>query len=67
MTKKHFEAFAEQFRKTYHGTAHGSAERSRVLNLICAVCEQFNPNFDRQRFVSACNQQTQPEENQQGQ
>lgn len=57
MTKQHFDSFAEQFRKTYHNTCHGSAERNRVLNLICTVCEQFNPKFDRDRFITACNQQ----------
>lgn len=51
MTKRHFEAFARQIREATH--------RTHDERLVCAwtvihVAEEFNPRFDRGRFLRAC-------------
>lgn len=61
MTRKHFQALA----KALHKLKLDSIDRSGpnmvecsfddVANCIANVCETHNPNFDRARFIEACN------------
>lgn len=50
MTKKHFIAFAQEISRN-ENPEHRFAAAQAVAN----VAEQFNPRFDRQRFLIACN------------
>ncbi len=49
MTKMHFEAFAREIA----GFADGPAKRT-AAEVIIRVARQFNPRFDRERFLAAC-------------
>ena len=50
MSKKHFIALAEAIRGI-----SSPAERERMAELIAGVCQQCNSNFNRARFLAACN------------
>ena len=50
VTKKHFEAFAEQIAR-HEGTKE---EQLAMARLIIWVAEDDNPRFDRDRFLKAC-------------
>lgn len=60
MTKQHFIALAAEFKKRLALAAevpHSAETRAGVESAIagfCDVAEQFNPRFDRARFMSAC-------------
>lgn len=55
MTRKHFEAIAKAFRKRYDG-APATAKGQIVMTAedVADALGDFNPNFDRQRFLTAC-------------
>lgn len=50
MSRKHFVALAEAISQITD-----DAERKRTAELVASVCRQTNPNFDRSRFMGACN------------
>lgn len=55
MSKKHFKELAEQLRMCLKWAS--AEERPGVIKSIDAVadaCQQFNPRFDRARFLAAC-------------
>jgi len=61
MTRKHFEAIAQAFRKANDhpdlSRARGPAMRLGIDISMFAVADElakFNPNFDRERFLAAC-------------
>ena len=57
MTKKHFEALALAFNNAKNRTSK-HAEYSNIRRLcydIIEICEDANPNFDRERFLEAVN------------
>lgn len=49
LTKKHFEAFAEEVRRI-----DDPAQRQQAFWTIASVAVRFNPNFDHERFRKAC-------------
>jgi ATP-dependent DNA ligase len=57
MTKKHFEALAQAFRNAKSRTRkHGEYSNIRMLCYdIIEICEQANPNFDRDKFLEVVN------------
>ena len=63
MTKKHFIAIAADIRANLamrerdEGEIHGIEAQARSL---CAVFAQFNPAFDRGRFLAACGVEAEP-------
>ena len=57
MTKKHFEAIAIAFQNAKNRTRK-HAEHSNIRQLcydIIEICEQVNPNFDRDKFLKVVN------------
>lgn len=52
MSKKHFTAIAKTF-AAHRDEIPADAFRALVAD-VAAVCAQTNPNFDRARFVAAC-------------
>jgi len=57
MTKKHFEALALAFQHAKNRTRK-QAEHSNIRQLcydIIEICEQVNPNFDRDKFLEVVN------------
>jgi hypothetical protein len=50
MSKKHFVAFAEAIRLS------GADQKTKqsMADLVIYVSAQNNPNFDKQRFLTAC-------------
>lgn len=53
MTRKHFQAIADVIRK------YGGDEGRKALMALemAATLRQFNPNFDRERFIRACTEE----------
>lgn len=53
MTKKHFKRLADELRwlRERHGA---SLPAGTVVSVIAGVCADFNPNFDHNKFVEAC-------------
>lgn len=56
MTRKHFEAIARAVRDWYvTNDLDVSLRQGRELaNALADELEQFNPSFDRERFVDTC-------------
>ena len=55
MTKKHFKALAEELRNTRPiGTYIDRFQWQRDVNAVAKVCGMSNPNFDEDRFLTAC-------------
>ena len=61
MTKKHFEALAAAVRAEVEGWdteqekgRHAVEALAFMASALADVCAQFNPNFDRARFLAAC-------------
>jgi len=57
MTKKHFEAIAHailQVRNTPLAWDSPTIAFLAIEQRIADVCAQFNPRFDRKRFLDAC-------------
>lgn len=55
MTRKHFNAIAETIR--YQASVSDAGERRVIANLaaeLAGTLAQFNPNFNRSRFIAAC-------------
>lgn len=57
MTRKHFEALAKALREVGTQDIGAVAYSQWALDVatIADVCERFNPQFDRERFIKACN------------
>jgi len=49
MTKKHFQALADEIACISDDTARRAAARA-----VANACKRFNPSFDRERFFAAC-------------
>jgi hypothetical protein len=58
MTRKHFEALAEALRTSYplgmRDTYTAVAGWETTCKSVAATCRQFNPSFNRARFLAAC-------------
>ena len=54
LTRKHFEAIAEIIRSDKGMYEDGENMRQLIARELASLCEQENPNFDRQRFLDAC-------------
>lgn len=54
MTKKHFEAIARIIRDTYTDDEAGTAALRTAAEEMADYFAMINPNFDRQRFLTAC-------------
>lgn len=50
MTRKHFVALADEIANISDDTARLAAARA-----VARACAKFNPDFDRGRFLKACN------------
>ena len=50
MSRKHFIEFARAISQI-----SDDEERKRVAELVANVCNQLNPNFNRTKFMEACN------------
>jgi hypothetical protein len=50
MTKKHFEAFAEEIK---NNVAYQENQKA-VADVVIAVAKKFNERFDEQKFLKAC-------------
>jgi hypothetical protein len=57
MSKKHYEQLAQMVRDFRHmGMAQATLEK---LTLVLAdICERNNNNFDRERFIAACERES---------
>ena len=57
MTKKHFEALALAMQQAKHRISkHAEFSNIKQLNQdIMDICEQINPNFDREKFLEVVN------------
>ena len=58
MTKKHFEAFAREI-AAYVQYSEDTPENTRryaifAARIVVSVAQEFNPRFDRERFLKAC-------------
>jgi len=55
MTKRHFEAFAREiYQMATNTTPGGLSNAYAAAAVVIQVAEQFNPRFDRNRFMKAC-------------
>ena len=50
MTKKHFEAFAREIAES----DNSPETRMFAAMVVIRVAQEFNPRFDRERFLKAC-------------
>lgn len=50
MSRKHFKALADVVKNT----DLEPEAKERLAHEIALVCRSFNPNFDLQRFLTAC-------------
>jgi hypothetical protein len=50
MSKKHYEALAQEIR-----LIRDMASRQAAFEAVATVCECYNPRFDRRVFKVACN------------
>lgn len=65
MTKKHFEAFAKEIRKTWDFAKQDDQKIPKIyrekaisdclaqIHIVCVVAKQFNSNFDENGFRQA--------------
>lgn len=62
MTKKHFEALALAMQQAKHRISkHAEFSNIKQLNKdIMDICEQMNPNFDREKFLEVVNKPKEP-------
>lgn len=76
MTRKHFEAIAEQFRAEREALERGEYDfpegptsprtvyrlaLDSIEQRMANVCADHNPNFDRAKFLQACGLEFKPE------
>lgn len=56
MTRKHFEAIARVVRVNgeFHTNEHAKDLHKDIAQGLASVFANFNPNFDRARFLAAC-------------
>lgn len=54
MTKKHFRALAQGFYYNKPDNADAYTQWVIDIKLIADVCAQANPNFNREKFLTAC-------------
>ncbi len=54
MTKKHFEAIAAVMRNLRNGYPTHRWLWTVATEKLADLCAQFNPAFDRERFLAAC-------------
>lgn len=55
MTKKHFEKIARTFSlELQYGEEKNKAGVIQSAQCIAALFREFNPNFDKTKFLSAC-------------
>jgi hypothetical protein len=59
MQKRHFNALASNLRHVRPDAANDNSATAlcgwtQAVNAVADACRQFNPNFDRARFLAAC-------------
>ena len=54
MTRMHFEAIARAVRETVYRCSLNGNQAEMLARLMADTCEEFNPRFDRERFLRAC-------------
>jgi hypothetical protein len=56
MTRKHFKAIAATLRRELQYADDTSSEIAieDTAKALCSIFAEFNPNFDRGRFLAAC-------------
>lgn len=54
MTRKHFQAFADEIRQDLKHRTINMREAKYAARMIATVCRQFNSRFDAHRFYAAC-------------
>ena len=54
MTRKHFNAIAAAIASSADDSRYDRYTRQLIANQLATEFEQFNPNFDRARFIKAC-------------
>jgi len=54
MSKKHFKEFAETLKHARPDHPEALKTWKRITEDIARDCRQFNPRFDRERFLDAC-------------
>jgi hypothetical protein len=61
ITRKHFEAIADSIKNLKQGLIDSGeliySDLQLVIDMVddmCDMCRQDNPNFDRDKFIKAC-------------
>ncbi len=57
MSKKHFEQLAEMVRH-FRRIGMAQATLDKLTVTLADICERNNDNFDRERFIAACERES---------
>ena len=54
MTRKHFQALAQMFKRQFDDNSTPVLQIKIMANEVADVCQSCNDRFDRQKFLEAC-------------